>query len=317
MGNKNFDVVVIGELNADLIMNKMANFPEIGKEVLSGDMNLTLGSSSAIFAANLSILGCCVSFIGKTGIDLIGDFVFQGLQSKRIDTSGIVRENSVNTGTTVVLNFNDDRAMITYPGAMDSFCVLDIDWNIVQHSRHLHLSSCFMQPALKNDLGFIFRKARQMGLTTSMDPQWDPSGKWELDLESILPEVDFFFPNEAELLRLTKSKDLQQALRQINAITNTVVVKQGSRGSTLVVNGDSKSLPAFLNEEIVDAIGAGDSFNAGFIYQFLNGKSLEACQEFGHMMAAVSTTAAGGTGAFHNKQQVFDILKNKYGYREN
>ncbi len=317
MGIKKFDVAVIGELNVDLILNKIAGFPEIGKEILSGDMNLILGSSSAIFAANLSTLGCRVSFIGKTGVDLTGDFVIRHLQSKGVDTSGIIQDSAVKTGITVALNYNDDRAMITFPGAMESLSAQDIDWNIVQHSMHLHLSSCFMQPGLKDDLAYIFREARQRGLTTSMDPQWDPSEKWEIDLATILPEVDFFFPNETELLKLTKTKDLQQALHRIKAMANTVVVKQGSRGSTLVFNGESKPLPAFLNNSVVDAIGAGDSFNAGFVYQFLMGKSLEECQEFGNMTAAVSTTAAGGTGAFSNRQMVFDMLKNKYGYTEN
>lgn len=317
MSIKKYDVVVIGELNVDLILNKATVFPELGKEILARQMDLVLGSSSAIFASNISCLGAKVAFIGKTGVDLFGDFVTNSLRSKDVDTSGIVQNKSCKTGATVVVNFNEDRAMITHPGAMETFTSDEVNWDIIRQSRHLHISSYFIQSSLQKDISGIFRKAQELGLTTSLDPQWDPTEQWETDLDRMLSGVDLFFPNEAEILKITQTSNIEDMLQKIKPSGTTIVIKQGSRGSTIIQNGISDSLPAFLNKEVVDAIGAGDSFNAGFVYQFLQNKPLEYCQRFGSMVAALSTTAAGGTGAFSGRDKVFTVLKEKYGYYEN
>lgn len=317
MSIKKYDVVVIGELNVDLILNKVDTFPAVGKEIFARQMNLVPGSSSAIFASNISCLGARVVFIGKTGVDLFGDFMISNLHSRAVDTSGIIQDSSCNTGATVVVNFNEDRAMITHPGAMETFSADEVNWDIVRQSKHLHISSYFLQTSLRKDIGGIFRKAKQLGLTTSFDPQWDPEERWEIAIEGMLPDIDMFFPNEAEVLKITKTSTVEDALKKIAHAGNTIVIKQGSRGSTLIQNGRAHSLPAFLNAEVVDAIGAGDSFNAGFVYRFLQNKPPEYCQRFGNMIAAISTTAAGGTGAFSGRQEVFTVLKEKYGYEEN
>ncbi len=316
MSIKKYDVVVIGELNVDLILNKTDVFPEIGKEILARQMNLVLGSSSAIFASNLSCLGAKVAFIGKTGADLFGDFVISSLHSKTVDTTGIVRDRSCSTGATVVVNFNEDRAMITHPGAMETFSGNEVNWEIIRQSRHLHISSYFIQTSLQKNIGDIFRKAKQLGLTTSFDPQWDPAEKWGIDLDRMLPDIDLFFPNESEILKITQTSTIEDALQKIKPAGRIIVIKQGNQGSTIIQNSKLHSLPAFLNEKVVDAIGAGDSFNAGFVYRFLQNQPLEYCHRFGNMIAALSTTAAGGTGAFYGRQQVFTVLKEKYGYEE-
>ena len=313
---KKNDVIVIGELNIDFILNHISALPQLGKEILSREMTLTLGSSSAIFASNLSVLGANVAFTGKLGKDAFGDFICNTLTAKGIDTSGIIRQADLHTGATVVLNYGEDRAMITHPGAMESLSAADINWAQAEQARHLHISSCFIQPALCKDLPMIFQRARQMGLTTSFDPQWDPGEKWDIRLPDILPHVDVFLPNEKELLHITRCNDITEALAQLGGCCHTIAVKQGNKGSTCFSQGRSVSLPAFLNTAVVDAIGAGDSFNAGFIYQFISKQPPETCQRFGNMIAALSTTAAGGTAAFSDRQEVFSILKERYRYED-
>src|SRR5687767_11395669 len=123
---KDIDVIVVGELNVDLILNQISSFPEIGKEILAQQMTLTLGSSSAIFASNLSSLGAKVAFIGKIGQDQFGEVVLQSLKAKGVDTGLIIQSSALHTGATVVLNFDEDRAMVTHPGAMDDLHLADI-----------------------------------------------------------------------------------------------------------------------------------------------------------------------------------------------
>jgi sugar/nucleoside kinase (ribokinase family) len=301
---KELDVIVVGELNVDIILNRIDRFPEIGKEILAGSLDLTLGSSSAIFASNLSSLGSRVAFIGKIGKDGFATTVLDSLQSKKVYTSRILTSGSLKTGATIVLNFDQDRAMVTYPGAMEDLKLEDIDWEFLTTARHLHFSSIFLQPGIRNDLPLLFSKAKSLGLTTSLDPQWDPAEKWDVNLADLLPQIDIFMPNLTEFLLLTGTSSLGEGIRQIKQFAPklTLVVKNGTNGAFGWDGGEILHQPAFLNENVVDCIGAGDSFNAGFIHKFTSGASFSQCLEYGALTGAVSTTKAGGTGAFANPE---------------
>ena len=313
MGIK-FDVIVVGELNVDLIMNRIDRFPEIGKEVLADAMTLTLGSSSAIFASNLSTLGSSVTFAGKVGNDNFGDIVISSLKAKGVDTQHIIHTPSQSTGVTIVLNFQEDRANITYPGAMHLLTLKDISEKMLNGCRHLHVSSLFLQEGLKKDIVILFKKAKELGLTTSIDPQWDPSEKWDIDLKNLLPAVDVFMPNAKELMAITGSSSLEQALSEASKFQTTCVIKNGGDGAYLWDGHAMQHQPAFINKEVVDSIGAGDSFDAGFVHAFLQKKTWKACLECGALMGAVNTTRAGGTGAFENLDKVKTIAQATFNY---
>ncbi len=313
---RNFDVIVVGELNVDLILNGIEGFPVVGKEILADQMELALGSSSAICASNLSSLGLKVGFLGMLGNDVFGQFVIEQLEKKGVDTSMIIIEDDLKTGATIALSYAEDRAMITHQGAMKHLTLQDIDSDMLHQAGHLHFSSYFLQPGLKGSLDVLFQRARRLGLTTSLDMQWDPAEQWDLDLKKTLPHVDVFLPNETELLKLTGESNLNKAIRAVQDLGKYIVVKCGSKGSILSYDKKIIEKPAFLNEEVVDTIGAGDSFNAGYIYQFINGGSPEQAQEFGNITGAVSTTQAGGTNAFTSVEAVLKLAKEKFNYTE-
>ncbi len=189
---------------------------------------------------------------------------------------------------------------------MEHMTVDEVPEEVMRKSRHLHTSAIFFQPEIKKDLVKLFSRAKKLGLTTSMDTQWDPEEEWDIDIKKILPVLDFFLPNESELIALTDSKSLQEALEKISDFETTVVVKQGEKGATLFRNGEAKSIPAYKITDYVDAIGAGDSFDAGFISSFLKGKSLDESLEIGNTAAAVSTTASGGTTAITSFESVIE-----------
>lgn len=314
---KKFDALVVGELNVDLILNSIEAFPKIGTEILANEMTLTLGSSSAIFASNLSSLGLRVGFIGKLGKDVFGKLVLDSLTASGVDTSMIIQDDAVNTGATIVMSFGEERAMVTHMGAMESLSLEDIRPEMLSQARHLHLSSVFLQPGIKNDLENLFKMAKQEGLTTSFDPQWDPSEQWDLDLNSVFSYLDVFLPNESELMKLTGHENLDMAISALKGSKTTVVIKMGNKGSISLHEDKLLHIPPFLNKEVVDAIGAGDSFNAGFVAQFLRQASLDKCQEFGNLIGAISTTAPGGTGAFKVPENIMSIAKEKFGYDAN
>lgn len=311
---KRFDVLVVGELNVDLILNTIDKFPEMGKEVLAQQMTLTLGSSSAIFASNLSTLGSSVTYAGKLGYDNFGEHILTSLKAKGVDTGNIIHTKTHSTGATIVLNFSEDRAMVTYPGAMSALEIADVPEEKMKQARHLHVSSVFLQPGIRKDIVSLFQRAKTLGLTTSIDPQWDPSETWDLDLNALLPFVDVFLPNAAELKALARVNDLQEALDFVRQFSGAFVVKNGSEGAYL---WDGKILHhqrAFLNTKVVDSIGAGDSFDAGFIHKFLQHKPWQECLEFGALTGAVNTTRHGGTGAFEDINLVKTIAASTFNY---
>ena len=312
--DKTLDVVVVGELNVDLILNQIDSMPEIGEEKIAGQMDLTLGSSSAIFASNLSSLGAGVSFIGKIGKDLFAELVLKSLQAKNVDTSRIIQDATLATGATIVLSFDNERAMVTHPGAMDFLDISDIADEHLKKARHLHFSNYFLQPKIQPEIGTLFKRAKSLGLTTSFDTQYDPAETWNIDLPNVLPYVDVFLPNEIEAVNLSKKQNYRAALDFLAETGNIVVIKRGVNGSISKSGQDIIEVPAFLNENVVDAIGAGDSFNSGFIFKYIQGCSIKECQTFGNLTGAVSTTRAGGTTAFTNLNDVLQTGKKMFNY---
>ena len=307
---KTFDIIALGELNVDLILNQIAGFPEVGKEKFAHQMTLTLGSSTAIFAANAASLGAKVAFCGMIGKDVFGDLVEQSLQAKHVDTRYLIRSSEHATGATICLNYEEDRANVTYQGAMDMLRWADIHPDMLKETKHVHISSIFMQSGLKNDLMTILKACAENGVTTSLDTQWDPTEQWDIDYREVLPLISVFMPNEKELCALTHTDNLEDAIACIQPYMHTTVVKQGSKGSLLLTkDGKRRAQTALLNRHVVDAIGAGDSFDAGFITEYVAGKTAEECQQFGNITGAVNTTAAGGTAAFVSREHVEKTAK--------
>jgi sugar/nucleoside kinase (ribokinase family) len=309
---RKYDVLVVGELNIDLILNKIETFPTIGKEILAEEMTVTLGSSSAIFANNLSILGSKVTYIGKVGKDSFADQVCATLKKSGVDIGNIIRTSEFSTGLTVALNYDNDRAMVTYPGAMQDLNIGDITDEALNAASHMHLSSVFLQEGLKPDVIRVFKRAKDLGLSTSFDPQWDPHEKWDVDLKGLLPYVDVFLPNKNELQQFTKCSTIEKALETIKSFCNLVVVKNGEQGALMWDKTTLVTQKAFLNESVVDAIGAGDSFNSGFIYKYTNRRPLAECLEFAALTGAINTTGSGGTSAFETIEQVKRIAKERF-----
>lgn len=313
--DKSCEVTALGELNVDIILNDIDGFPEMGKEKFAGKMTVTLGSSTAIFAANVACLGARTAFAGMVGRDSFGSLVSESLRTRGVDTRFLIESPDYATGATLVMSYDEDRANLTYQGAMDHMGFDDLNPDIFRESRHIHISSVFMQSALKRDFSRIFEAAESGGVTLSMDTQWDPKEEWDFDCAAILPHVDVFMPNEAELKAITRTDDLSGAISRIRPhLRQVAVIKCGSRGSLLVKkDGEVSEMPSFLNSHVVDSIGAGDSFNAGFIYGYVKGMSLTECQRLGNLTGAVNTTAAGGTGAFTSREAVIRTAREVFG----
>jgi len=288
-------VVVVGEINPDLILQGYDTFPAAGKEVLVDDFVMVLGSASAICAMGLARLGDPVAFIGKVGDDPWGEFCVETMAAAGIDVGGVIRDASLKTGVTVSITSPRDRALVSYMGATGTLGAADVPDRALAGARHLHVSSFFLQDRLRPGLRRLFARARAAGLSTSLDPGFDPSERWSEDLRGTLAEVDLFFPNEVELRGITGADSVPDALRRLAGGRARTVAKLGARGAaTLADDGRVLQAPSFSLEP-VDTTGAGDSFNAGFLHAWLAGRPLEECLRWGVACGSLSTRGLGGT----------------------
>lgn len=290
------DLVVVGELNADLILSGDV-LPAFGQaEKLIDDATLTLGSSSAIFACGAARLGLRVAFMGKVGADDLGQMVQRRLQERGVDTSGVIVDPNLKTGLSVILSRGNDRAILTHLGSIAALRYEEIELGLLARARHLHLGSYFLLDALKPDIPTLFATAHRYGLTTSLDTNYDPTESWNGGLTAVLGHTDIFLPNETELCAIAGQAELAAALNSLAAQVPLVAVKVGARGG-LARQGQVTAQAAPLPIEVVDTTGAGDSFDAGFIYGHLAGWDLARSLRLGCICGSLSTRAAGGTAA--------------------
>lgn len=291
-----FDVLVVGEMNADLILqgNETPTYGQVEK--LLDDATLTIGSSGCIFACGAARLGLRVAYVGKVGDDHFGRFMLAALQARGIDVSGVVVDPALKTGLTVILARGHDRALLTYLGALNALRFDEIDPALLARARHLHMGSYYLLDALKPDAARLFAQARKLGLTTSLDTNYDPSERWQDGIHDLLSVTDIFLPNEAELRGITRSDDINAALSQIARQVPMVAVKRGAHGA-LARQGEQDARAKVLPVQVVDTTGAGDSFDAGFVYGFLAGWALADTLRFAAACGSLSTRAVGGTGA--------------------
>jgi sugar/nucleoside kinase (ribokinase family) len=290
-----FDLLVLGDANPDLILHGGPVEPAFGQaERLVDHANLTIGGSGAILACGAARLGLRVAFAGVVGDDLFGDFMREQLAARGIDTTGVAVDPSRPTGVTVVLSKPDDRAILTSLGTIGDLRSALIDPDMLASSRHVHVSSYFLQRGLSEDLPAIFEEAHGAGATTSVDPNWDPTGGWDGGLMDLLSQIDVFLPNEMEALRLAHISEIGEAVRRLRDRAPFVVIKRGERGALGARAGEVVEAPA-LPARVVDATGAGDSFDAGFLMAFLADEPLETSLRIATACGSLSTLTLGGT----------------------
>lgn len=297
---KPFDILVAGEINPDLILSGNV-IPEFGQvEKLVDSASLAIGSSSAIFACGAARLGLKVAFIGVCGDDVFGRFMLDEMQKHDVDTSNVIIRPNGQTGLSVILNqpydaAQGDRAILTHLGLMSALRAEDVADGLLGQARHLHVASYFLQTKLQPDLPALFRRAHSLGLTTSLDTNYDPSEKW-LGFDELLSVTNVFLPNEAEAKSFTAEENADEAANRLGRKVEVAAIKLGAQGA-LGVSSSQKVRVAPIPVKVVDTVGAGDSFDAGFIYGYLQGWSLEKSLRLGTVCGALSTQKAGGTSA--------------------
>jgi sugar/nucleoside kinase (ribokinase family) len=322
-----YDLVVIGDCNADLLVRGEDVVPVFGQaERLVDDASLTIGGSGGICAAGAARLGLRVAMVGVVGDDIFGRFMRESLTARGVDLSTVRTDPRMPTGLSIHLIRGDDRAIVTNPGTIPELRCEDIDLDLLASARHVHVSSYFLQRGLWTGLADVLRGARAAGATVSLDPNWDPAETWDQGLPALCGLLDVLLPNEAEAAALARvlprdpgglaaggpvagglpggAETAAAAARTLARLGPSAVVKLGAEGALAAApDGGLIRVPAVPDVHPVDAVGAGDSFDAGFLAATIWGWDTSRALAVGAACGALSTRAAGGTGAQATREE--------------
>jgi sugar/nucleoside kinase (ribokinase family) len=234
-----------------------------------------------------------VAFVGLCGDDVFGRFMLEEMKKRNVDVSNVIIHPDGQTGLSVILTQDADRAILTHPGLIAGLQASDISDSLLRQSRHLHVASYFLQTKLQSDLPALFQRAHSLGLTTSLDTNYDPSEEW-LGFDELLSATDVFLPNKTEALSITKSNDAESASRQLARRSKLVAIKLGADGALACAQNEI-ARSSSISVNVFDTVGAGDTFDAGFLYGYLNNWPLDKSLRLACVCGAMSTQKAGGT----------------------
>jgi sugar/nucleoside kinase (ribokinase family) len=301
------DLLVLGDANPDLVLTGDVD-PAFGQaERLVDEAHLTVGGSGAIVATGAARLGLRVGFCGVVGDDPFGRFLRDELDRQGVDIGGLLLDAARPTGVTVVLARPTDRAILTHAGTIADLRTDLIDPARLERARHVHVSSYFLQQSLAPELPALFERVRAGGATTSVDPNWDPSGRWDGGLRDLLGHIDVFLPNATEATRIAGIDELDDAVLALAERAGVVVAKAGA-GGALAAHAERLVRAAAPAIEALDTTGAGDAFDAGYLTSMLAGDPLERSLAIANACGALSTRALGGVYAQPTMDEVLGYL---------
>ncbi|WP_432196554.1 carbohydrate kinase family protein [Streptomyces sp. bgisy027] len=297
---RTFDLLVIGDANPDVVIGPLRTPLDFGqREQLVDHGVITLGGSAAITACGAARLGLTVAFAGRVGDDDAGHYVRDRLAARGVDVDALHLDGALTTPLTVSITRGDGRAVVTAPGSLNTVCAADVPERLLTAARHVHSASFFLMPALAADLADLFRAARAAGATTSLDTNDDPAGHWSPpSLAQVLSQTDLLLPNAQEARRLAgvpESAELAEAARLLTLRGPAVAVKDGAAGALHHDGCTAIRMPAPAMAAVLDTVGAGDSFDAGFIAARLRGLSPSQALAAAGACGALSTRGLGGT----------------------
>jgi len=291
---KKFDVITAFDICVDFLMDLGDVEPEFGhKEKLVNGYNLEMGGSACIFACQCAKLGLATTGAGSIGDDSMGTFMVECLEKGGVNTA-YLRRSTDRTGLTLCLTKRGgDRSILTYMGAMDT---VEKSWieELLPQTRHLHICSYYLLKSLQAEYPSILQQTKKLGVTISLDTNWDPEEGWDGGIRDVLPYVDIFLPNENELMNITGKDNVQDALKYAGELVPIIAVKCGEKGAYAYCKGTIHQCDA-MEITVADTVGAGDSFNGGFIYGFLSKLSMEECLKSGTVCGSLSACYPGGT----------------------
>jgi sugar/nucleoside kinase (ribokinase family) len=291
------EVLIAGDLFVDMVMSGFPAWPpRAGEEVFAEKFCREIGGGAAITACGLARLGAKVGVAGVVGKP-DGAWMIKSLRAGGVETSAIKESSREPTAITVSVSSATDRTFLTYMGANRELANLlrELASRVeFSKTKHVHLA-CAPDPA---EVGDVFRKVKAQGCTLSVDAGWHPEWLTDARCKEALREVDIFLPNEREAALVTGESEPERILEGFASMGfSMVALKLGTQGAALL-SGGKKFFGAAVKVEAVDSTGAGDCFDAGFLFVWLRGDDPQRCLKAATICGALSTRRLGGIAGF-------------------
>lgn len=299
--------LVVGDINVDLIFKGVQALPTMGQEIFVPSMDFCLGGSAANTACALGKLESQSYLWTSIAQDEFGAILLNSLEEYGVNLDYIEHVSNQKSGVSIALSNQQDRAFVSYAGTNSELDFTKLQDKDVAKHNYLHVSGFNWEKNFQSYLE-LFQRAKRLGLKTSLDLGWTDFDRFRSRLWELLPFVDYFFPNELEALSLTQAPDLSTALKWMGEKTEVPVIKLGSRGAMALWQGQEYYQPSFQVASI-DAVGAGDAFDAGFLWAIGQGKLPPQALKIANACGALTTMEVGGGGAAPNREKLLNFLQ--------
>ena len=294
---KKWDVYVYGDVNIDLVVPGVERLPEPGVEQEVPVMETFVGGGAALFTLGVAKLGLRPVFQGSVGRDMYGASIRDTFRRLGVDDALLLDSDDKKTGISSSFTTEKDRCFLTYRGTNEGLSLKHLRLDQLPAARHIHVTG---YEGISNHAEYLdmLTKIHALGdVTVSFDVGWDMTGVWHEGIFDLLPMIDVLFMTETECQHYTRCEDVEAGARKLAERAGMAVIKLGRKGAMAIRNGERFFAPAYT-VKAVDTTGAGDSFNAGFVYGFLQGLPMEECLKCGNGCGALSVTALGGNTGF-------------------
>jgi sugar/nucleoside kinase (ribokinase family) len=283
--SEKYEVLVAGSYFCDLVFTGLPEIPQLGRDIFSQGFTIVPGGSYYIVLA-LHRLQVSVGWMGHIGTDLFSRFIEEAAAAAGIDTGLFQRHHHPLQRVAASFSFEDDRGFVSYTDDLDEKIPLDV----VASQRH----RCIILHGLHfwEQIDALHRLPNRPGFQIILDCQDTSLTLQSPGLIEALRKVDIFMPNETEARLITGESSVERALARLAEIVPLVVVKRGKQGAIAQRGAEVVQVPA-LQVEVVDTTGAGDCFNAGFMFGHLRDESLDMCLRYANITGGLSTTAPG------------------------
>lgn len=303
MNGKKWDVYVYGDVNIDIVIPGVEKFPEPGQEDEIDTMETFVGGGAALFTLGIGKLGLHPVFQGEVGDDCYGEMIRKKFHESNVDDSLLGKSISRKTGISLSFTNEKDRSFLTYRGTNEKICMDAVDIEQVKVASHIHVTGYAGSINHDSYLKLLRRVKEETEATVSIDVGWDATGEWNRAIYDLFPYIDVLFMNETECVHYSGKRTAREAAEDFAKYCGLVVIKMGKQGSLAVKQGEFHQASSY-KVEAIDTTGAGDSFNAGFIYGFLRGKSVADCLKYANGCGALCVTALGGNTGFPTEEQL-------------
>jgi sugar/nucleoside kinase (ribokinase family) len=301
----------VGDINVDIMMEGLETLPVVDREISCSGFEITVGSSAAIAAHAFASLGGSTAFAGLAGDDQYGRFMLRSMKEFGISTALVRVTDTEKTGVTVNLIYQGTRSQVTYFGTIAAYDGSNLSEQIFKEFKHIHFAGPYQQTKLRPKITALLKEAKSSGCSTSLDPQWDMSEKWEY-LDQWLPHLDYLFVNNDEALSISGVSDVRTACGVLSEKTACVIIKAGKDGAFLKINKEI-TLVSGYRTELVDTTGAGDTFDAAFLYAVLEKKlDNKAAVAFANAAGARSCSFIGGVNARSTYNDIITYMEQNH-----